>query len=145
MGKRYRRSPRPIDIALKEDRERKKVSITDLAEKSGIAENVIVDIEGGHYDPSGEERGALSRALGTPLPGVSGEVLEKNPGSLIWMSEELKKNRQKDAGEMCIQDIRKFTKRLDEIAGIQFDSKKMKSALLKLKKAITKVEGSLDG
>ena len=136
---------RSIDIALKEDRELKKVSMADLAEKSGIAENVIADIESGQYDPSDKERVALSVALGTPLPGVSGEVLDKrNGGALVRMAETLAKDYQKNAGERCVQDIRKFTKRLDEIAGTQFDSKKMKSALLKLKKAIAKVEGSLD-
>lgn len=74
---------RSISQTLGEEREMRKVSLADLAERSGIAETIIAEIEAGNHDPSHEERAMLSRALGTPLPSVSGEVLENLNGSIV--------------------------------------------------------------
>lgn len=140
MGFRKRRS---IDSALKEDRELGKVSVTELAERSGIEESVIAAIEAGNHDPSYEERVALSRALGTPLPGVSGEVLQNPNGAVLRLAEHYAGT----TGDSFLREIKSLSKRLTSTSGLdrleitEVDPKKLKSELLKLKKAITEFEG----
>ena len=141
MGYRKRRS---IDNALKEDRELRKVSVTELAKRSGIEESVIAAIEAGNHDPSDEERVALSRALGTPLPGVSGEVLQNPNGAVLRLAEHYAGS----TGNSFLREIKSLSNRLtnpsgvlDKIAISEVDPKKLKSELLKLQKAITDFEG----
>ena len=87
MGQRSRRS---INKALRENRENKGISVAKLAQRSGIEEAVIVDIEVGGHDPSQRERVALSVALKAPLPGVSGEVLDDARGLIDLGRDNLK-------------------------------------------------------
>lgn len=141
---------RSIDKALREDREIRKISIDDLAQRSGIAKTVIDEIEAGNHDPSDEERVVLSRALGTPLPGVSGEVLE-NPdrgAAIIRMAEQYAEGADKS----FIKEIKEITKRLKKVTPtdcyqikmLEIDPKKLKSELRKMKKAITELESLFD-
>ena len=57
-------------VRLKEIREEKELSQTELARKSGVSRQTIINIEKGHFDGSKETMEKLSRALDTTIDNI---------------------------------------------------------------------------
>lgn len=71
----------PIKRSVRELRRAQRMSLNELAQRSGIPEHILRLIEAKHYLPSPQQATALAQALGVPVEALDIGTREAKPGT----------------------------------------------------------------